>query len=1274
MKLTAFSLFLLSFFSVNAQTKSFEYNILWSKATQRCVPCDVDSESEKIISVQTKLLSIKGDFDFNYEVTSIDYENIVLPSNVKKTSIANSSNLEVYFGKSGVDNYMTLKMNPIFTQNGNTKIVKKIKIIVNYESNLGPQNKTATYAPESVLKNGNWFKFGVNKSGVYKLDKADLDAAGVSTSSINPQHINIYANHMTELPELNSAYHPDDLVKNSIFIQGESDGVFNQNDYVLFYATGPDVETNDTGNGFKLSTNNNDSLSYFYLKIDGTEPPKRINAISNSTFPITNNVTSSNAVVFHELDEQNLISSGTNWLGEVFDIEMSHSFSVNLPGLLTSSAINIESSLATKTKVGTSSFDVLVNGDIVNNAIGTLNSSAYTKAVMEVTSNSFFSANDNFDVVINFNRSNPSTIGWLNKVILNYRRNLSLANGQFLCRDWNSVGSSNVSNFNISGANGSTLIWDVTDPTNSSKINGTLSGANLTFTQETDSLRAFAVFNSSQAFIPIFIGAVANQNLHALSQVDYLIVTHELFTGQANRLAALHEARGLSVHVVEIQQLYNEYSCGMADPVSIRWFVKMFYDRAILNGSTTPKSLLLFGDGSYDALNRFDDNTALLPAYRSRDNESDNSQVSYINSFTSDDFFGMLDDLESMAASDLIDVGIGRFPVNTVEEATAVVNKIQHYMEYGSYLYPSVTGTADNGGYNSTFGDWRARTVLIADDENGSQFVDDCEILSDSIQLKHNEINVIKLYLDAYQQVITSGGERYPEVEDALNQYINQGALVFNYVGHGGETGLSLERIVSIPMIEEWTNIHKLPLFISATCEFSRFDDPNRTSAGEIMLLSPNGGAVSLLTTTRLVYITTNSTLVKNLYSVLFDEVNGQPLSMGEIIRQSKNLTAGDNNMRNFTLLGDPALLLGRPKPNVITDSINGVDIIGAIDTMKALTLITISGHVEDYTGGQLPSYSGIVYPTVYDKIKIRSTLSNDGALESPLRSFDVQNNIIYKGKSTVSGGKFTFSFVVPKDIDYAFGKSKISYYSENGVTDKTGYDTTIVIGGIDPNGIQDDIGPEIELYMNDENFANGGLTDTKPLFIAKVTDENGVNTSGNGIGHDITLIIDGNTASPIILNNYYEADLDTYKSGEVNFQFIDLEEGQHQLEFKIWDVNNNSSEATLDFIVVKKENITISHLLNYPNPFTTRTEFFFEHNQVFNNLEAKIDIFTVSGKLVKTIFQNVNTFAFRSEGIPWDGRDEYGDKLARGVYVYRLSIETPDGEKANKIEKLVIL
>ncbi len=491
-------------------------------------------------------------------------------------------------------------------------------------------------------------------------------------------------------------------------------------------------------------------------------------------------------------------------------------------------------------------------------------------------------------------------------------------------------------------------------------------------------------------------------------------------------------------------------------------------------------------------------------------------------------------------------------------------------------------------------------------------------------------------------------------------------------MGHGGETGLALERVVSIPMIQNWLNINNMPIFISATCEFSRFDDPGRISAGEITLTTPYGGAVGLLTTTRTVSITVNGILVRNLYRVIFEEEDGEPLGLGEIIRRTKNITLGDNHMRHFALMGDPALKLGKANPRIITDEINGVAIESGVDTLKALSKITVKGHVEDDFGNVLTGYNGIVYPTVFDKWKDKKTLGQNSA--GIIQEFSEQNNIVYKGKSTLKNGLFTYTFVVPKDIDYVIGKGKLSYYSNTEIGHNYGFDTTVVVGGVTPGGIDDDIGPLIELFMNDENFVNGGLTNANPTFLANISDENGVNTTGNGIGHDITMIIDNNTADAIILNNFYEADLDTYQSGKVSYLLSELEEGPHQIVFKVWDVNNNSSEQSLDFIVVYEEEIGISHLLNYPNPFTTNTDFYFEHNQVCNSLDVKVEIFTVSGKLVKTIIETVHSKGFRSEGINWNGIDDYGDKLGRGVYVYRLSIETEQGNKAEKIEKLVIL
>ncbi|MEO9532545.1 MAG: type IX secretion system sortase PorU [Crocinitomicaceae bacterium] len=1215
-------------------------------------------------------MPLRGEYTHEYRLTNIQYTDIELPSYYDKKSLPTTPNLKVDFGQARIDNFVRIYYYPIVLINGQVKLVENIEIETSSEKIIKSQDRGATFAANSVLASGSWYKIGVSQTGVHKLDQQFFSDLGISTSGLSTNSINIYGNHTPKLPLSNNAYHPDDLLKNAIYIQGDSDNSFDANDYVLFYATGPDLIGYNTTD-IDSRKNNIDSLNYYYIHIDGTDAPKRIGNINDSPLPSTHNLTSFNEVVYHENNDINLIKSGTVWLGEFFDIELTKSISMSLPDIDINEDVRLKTAYASYMKSGSASLEVIVNGIVRDDIASTNTTGSYTEAKKFTSQVDFPVTGSTLNFTINWNRTSPATTAWLDYLMVNYKRKLTLASSQLVIKDLTSIGVGNVAQYSVSSANSNSFFWEVTDPANAANVNGVLSGSTYTFKQNADSLRTFVAFNANQAHEnAIGIGSIENQNLHASPQTDYLIITHATLQPQAERLANLHRAKGLDVQVVEIQKVYNEFSGGVADPVAVRWMAKMFYDRAAGDPNLMPKYLCLFGDGTYDPLNRLENNNYLIPTFNNDDNDND---IDYVDSYTSDDFFGILDDSESMASSDMMDIAVGRIPVTLIDEASGVIDKVEHYMNFGSFLYGEAAGIqCDESGYSTSFGDWRNKLVLMADDENNGQFVYDCEVMSDTTENLYPEMNIVKIYLDAYQQVVTSGGQRYPDVEEAINQNMNNGALVFNYVGHGGETGLTLERALTYAMIENWNNVNNMTVFISATCEFSRFDDPSRVSAGERTLTVPFGGAVGLLTTTRLVYISLNSELVRNLYTVLFAEENGEALALGEIIRRTKNLTSSTENKRNFTLIGDPALKLGKPKPLIVTDSINSVAVTMGTDTLKALSKITVSGHVGDAGGAILSTYNGIVYPTVYDKWKVKNTLGQDPA--SPVRPFDVQNNIIYKGKSTVTNGRFEFSFVVPKDIDYAFGKGKISYYSNDAVSNSYGYDTTIVVGGVDPNGIVDEVGPVVDLYMNDPNFVNGGITDESPLFLAEISDENGINTTGNGIGHDITIILDGNTADPIILNNFYEADLDTYQSGKVSYKFSDLEVGPHSLVFKVWDVNNNSSETTLEFTVVEDEELGISHLLNYPNPFTTNTDFYFEHNQVCNSLDVKIEIFTVSGKLVKSIIENVNTSAFRSEGINWDGRDDYGDKLGRGVYVYRLSIETPSGKKAEKLEKLVIL
>jgi hypothetical protein len=406
---------------------------------------------------------------------------------------------------------------------------------------------------------------------------------------------------------------------------------------------------------------------------------------------------------------------------------------------------------------------------------------------------------------------------------------------------------------------------------------------------------------------------------------------------------------------------------------------------------------------------------------------------------------------------------------------------------------------------------------------------------------------------------------------------------------------------------------------------------------------------------------------------------NGKMPHIGDIYRLTKRAIGTNELFRNFVILGDPALKLSYPEQKVFTSSINS-QVVSATssDTLKALSLVNISGYVGDKNGNKLTNFNGVVYPTVFDKEVTVYTLANDplatSAQGSFVTPFVLQKNIIYKGKSEVTNGDFTFSFLVPKDISYNFGKGKISYYAHNGVNDANGYYDKVVVGGSNPNAIADNQGPVVNLYMNDKKFVSGGTTNENPKVYAEITDVSGINTIGTGIGHDVVAILDENSSKPIILNDYYVSDLNTYQSGKIRYPLNELSEGNHTLSLKVWDVQNNSTSAYTDFVVSSQADLALTHILNYPNPFTSKTKFFIEHNQCCVSLKVLIQVYTISGKVVKSINKTINNEGFRFDGIEWDGKDEFGDKLARGVYIYRVSVTDGAKKKADKIEKLVIL
>jgi hypothetical protein len=1183
--------------------------------------------------------------------------------------VTNQPLIEYKVSQSGKEYFASAYVFPFVRENG------QLKRLTSFQFELTPKMSTVTtqqkdFATSSVLMEGSgtWYKISVNRSGIHKLDKAFLESCGINTSGLNPAHINIYGNGEGRLPENNSVYRTDDLAKNAIFIQGENDGSFDEGDYILFYAEGPHRWFANGTTHFDQVRNIYSDLSYYFINVNSNETPERIEDLPQSDIAPTETVNSYSYFDIYENDLVSLVKGGQRWYGELFDTELERTFTFSVPNIVTSSPVEFRTAIATnaRSSAGTQQ-RYLVNGTLIDASALPAVSTDFVRSSKILNVNS---PSASLALKISIDRNTPNVLTYLDRIVLNARRNLTFFGSQFNFRDLNSVGTGKVSQFIVSSMPAAGFVWDVTDQHNPKRILGIQSGSSFSFTQETDTLREFVASNGSSFYIPVKVGPVSYQNLHGLSQAELLIVTPSTFLGQANRLADLHRSEGLLVNVATTEQVYNEFSSGSPDPVAIRMFAKMFFDRSLVDPQHAVQNLLLFGDGTYDPKNRVSGNNYWIPTF-----QMDNSENS-ISALVTDDFFGLLSDSDAIGVNDMMDIGVGRLLITDQQTARQQVDKIEHYMKNGSQLFNASGGDCccGDGGVGNTYGDWRLNYVQIADDEDGGYFVSsDAEKQYEYVKANHTELNCDKLYLDAFTQVSTAGGQRYPDVFNGVTNWVQRGALLVNYIGHGGEVGLAAERVVNIPQIQGFTNIDRLNLFVSATCEFTKYDDPGRVSAGEWMSLNPSGGSIALMTTTRPVYVGVNTLVGRKFFESVFTrDAQELPQTFGEIMRLTKNGSGSSDNKRSFTLIGDPALRIALPRMKVVTDSINGISSSISIDTLRALSKVTIKGHLEDQNGNLLTGFNGVLSPSVFDKPKMQQTLGQDP--NSPVIPFELQRNIVYRGKATVTNGNFEFSFVVPKDINLSFGYGKISYYGNSSGNDAMGFDTLFVIGGIDTSGVLDQQGPEIEVYLNDERFVNGGITDETPTLIAKLYDETGINTVGNGIGHDLTAIIDANTANPIVLNEYYIADMDSYQSGTVRYTLPPLEKGKHTLTLKVWDVNNNSSEETIDFTVQNKEEIALEHVLNYPNPFTTRTEFFFEHNQVCNEMEVQIQIMTVSGRLVKTINQLVSTQGFRSEGIVWDGKDEFGDQLAKGVYVYRLHAKTPDGKTAEKLEKLVLL
>ncbi|PIF06221.1 MAG: hypothetical protein CSA36_02760 [Draconibacterium sp.] len=1177
--------------------------------------------------------------DFVFSLQNMVFEQLKVPLNeALLDSVGAEIVLKTSIQKSGDSRKYHLSFLPFKRTGGQFYLLKSFDLCKNPVTVKSAVEKTVKLKSESesVLRTGKWLKISTTKRGIYKIPFSTLSEWGFS----NLENVRVFGAGGTILSENPGTVEFDDLPQNAVWNARN-----NGQDCLFFYAPGVEEWYYDQhARLFKHRINDYTTKGYFFLTEEvGTE--KKVEKYAEIVQQPTHQVSYGDVYEYHEKELENIMreKSGKRWFGEKFRINTSKTVSFDISGVNSEHEIKVLVNCVARS-YNNSEMVVLAN----QNEIGRLNfrrvntNSETTDYANEKAS--VFSANavgNQLDVTLEYGSAggDENALAWLDYVELNFKKKIATNTSPMFWSDANSVAANSIININIDEVDADTRLFDVTEPQDIKEVPLVVSGNTASAKRPADELREYVLFSNNGVFMePQLVGEVENQNLHSLNTPELLIISYPGFIAAAQRLADFHRSNdGMEVEVVNVEQVYNEFSSGRPDATGIRNFIKMFYDR-----NQSLKYVLLLGDGSYDNRNIRGDSKNFIPTFQSR------NSLNPISSFVSDDYFVILDEGESVY-SGAVDLGIGRIPVATAADANLVVGKIENYHT------------------SQALGEWRNVVCFIADDGDNGLHLSDSEKLADMVNENNKEFITDKIYCDAYPKETTTAGDRYPDVNEAINNRVNKGVLVLNYVGHANNRFLADEHILEVNDINSWSNKFNLPIFVTATCEFSRYDG-DEVSAGEYVLLNATGGGVGLFSTTRLVFAYSNALLSQSFYSFVFKrDENGNRYRMGDIIRLAKINTINTTNKRNFSLLGDPALRLSYPKYKVVTTSWNGKATGAVPDTVGALQQIDIRGQVTDYSDNKLNSFNGEIDITVFDKQVVKHTLGNGGTTPMP---FNVQENIIYKGKADVVNGDFSVKFIVPKDISYQLGSGKVVYYASNGQEDANGAYTNFVIGGSSGGEISDNEGPVIDLYMDNTNFVSGGQTSKSTTLLALISDQSGINTVGTGIGHDITAVLDNDVANIMVLNNYYNADKGDFTKGTIVFPMSNLTTGKHTLKLKVWDVANNSSEAEIEFEVTG--DFKISAVNAYPNPAVEYTSFVFDHNLPEANLEIVIEIFDQAGKRIDYIARQIGSNGNVSNPVRWDFF-ETGVPLRSGVYLYRVSAKNNEGAVAFRSGKLQI-
>ena len=1159
---------------------------------------------------------------------------------------------------------LSVRINPFRQRGGNVEKLISATLSVTLIPDSSASRSQTVYATHSAMAFGDWYKIGLSETGVYKLTYNDLSGLGIDVAHVDPRQIRVYHNGGGVLPEMNAVARHDDLVEVPIYVSGEGDGSFDKTDYILFYGGGPVSWSADTAKtAYVHKQNAYDDYSYAFV-VTGLGQGKRI---SEATSPsATANVVVSQFIDYqvHELDEYNLHRVGRTYYGDKMDLTSTKSFSFGFPNVVTDKPCWVKTALAGR-NFKPATFEVSVDG-VKKATYSITTTTASSDRPWGYDVGGWVSAAPSKDTVLVTLRhnamgyNNTTSVGYIDYIIVNAWRRLKMEGSQMAFRNPDAAIINKVYEYQLSGASQQVQVWNVTDPTSPAKMKGQLNGSVFSFKVNGNVNNAFIAFNGNSFCSPKILGKVENQDLHGVRDVDYLILTYDGFASQAERVKAIHNRLDpeLNIMITTPEKVYNEFSCGAKDVTAIRDFCRMLYLDSSLGHRI--KYLLLLGDCSYDYKNR-QGVVDYVPSFESV------KSLAMGETYVTDDYFGFMDENEGAIGNSLSDIGIGRFPVQTLEQATQVVDKIERYIVKDEISMQP----------------WRNTVTFFTDDESG--FVASAETLAANLKNVGGEgVVVDKIYLDAYQQVSAPGGEVAPEVNAAINSRMEKGTLVLHYIGHGGEVQLSVEKILQRKDVDSWRNAPMYPLMITGTCEFSRYDDHLRTSLGEYAFLNQYGGMIAMFTTSRVTYGHHNQSFAVGVYNNLF-RIQGEELyRLGDVYRRAK--TNGGEAEKRYVFFGDPALRLAYPKWDVETLSINGrypgydLDSIQINDTtwqtypiyhdtISALQPVEIEGVVKDLNGQVATGFNGVVSVIVYDKEAELATYGTSG----PVYPFNLRNSVIFNGKTKAENGHFKIDFIVPRDIAYRFGQGLINYYATDYDVEANGNCDSFIIGGFYDEAFEDNDPPEIRLFIDDTLFVSGGLTGQNPTLLAFVEDESGINTTGAGIGHDITATLSGTAKNSYCLNDYFVGEIGQPGKGTITYKMQDLADGEYTLTLKVWDIYNNSSTATIDFTVVNNAGMVIENVFNAPNPMTDETHFVFDHNQLGNNMKVDIYIYDIMGRWVTTLSQQVAGTSTRITPIRWNGRGSRGENLRNGVYVYRIVATNDQGETATLVSKLVL-